>query len=385
MAKRRGNGEGSIWRTPDGAGWKGEVSLDGKRYVRRGKTRAEVVDRLNALRREHATGELSRDQSVTVAQVVDRYVDRTVPNRKGGRLSPTALARYRWAADHLNAQIGSKRAARLSTTDVERMLDRLDLSRDSMTKILNLLRAALDAAVRRGEIARNVATVAELPGVVKPERTRQSLSIEAARNLLAGLNDERNGALFACQMLLALRPGEAAGLFWEDLDLDAGIVNVTRGRQIDERGRVEIVDDLKTRAAKRTLEMPPALVDMLARHRKRQAEERLAAGTWVDSRLVFATTVGTPLNPTSVRRDLTRICQSLDVLVDDPAGPRPPLPYELRHTGASVLSAAGVPHETIADLMGLTSPRMIESRYRHRLHPTISVARQVDWNAASNG
>ena len=362
MAKRRGNGEGSIWRTPDGGGWKGEMSLDGKRYVRRGKTRAEVVDRLNALRRDHATGELSRDASITVAQIVDRYVDRTVPNRKGGRLSATTLSRYRWAADHVNAHIGTKRAARLTTADVERMLDRLDLSRYSMTTILNLLRSALDTAVRRGEIARNVASVAELPGVVKPERTRQSLTVESAMALLAGLNDERNGALYACQMLLALRPGEAAGLYWEDVDLDAGIVNVTRGRQIDERGRVEIVDELKTKAAKRTPEMPPLLVEMLQRHRKRQAEERIAAATWVDPRLVFATTAGTPLNPSAVRKDLARICRSLNVMVNDPAGPRPPLPYELRHTGASVLSAAGVPHETIADLMGLTTPRMIESR-----------------------
>lgn len=381
--KRRGNGEGSIWQTPDGSGWKGELVLDGRRYIRRGKTRAVVVDRLNALRREHASGELARDQAITVAQIVERYISRTVPNRKGGRLAPSTLNRYRWAGDLIASQIGSKRAARLTTADVERMLDSLDLSRYSLTTIRNLLVAALDTAVRRGEISRNVATVAELPGEVKPERTRQSLTVEAAERLLAGLAGERNGALFACQMLLALRPGEAAGLFWADLDLEAGVVNVTRGRQIDEKGRASISDELKTRSAKRTLEMPPVLVEMLHRHRLQQAEERLAAGTWVDDRLVFATTVGTPLQPTAVRKDLARICRSLDVWVDDSTGQRPPLPYELRHTGSSIYSAAGVAHETIADLMGLTTPRMIENRYRHRLHPTISVARQIDW--AANG
>jgi integrase len=386
MTRRRDRGAGSIYKDATRGGYRGKVTLDGKEYVRRGKTRAEVVDRLNALMRDHARGVLAVNQTTTVAQLVEEYVDRVVPNRKGGNLSPTHRYTYRWAAGIIATEVGKTRAAKLTTRDVERMLDRLaarPMARSSITKVLGVLRLTLDHAVRRGDLARNVATVAELPGDMIAERRRQSLTPNMAERLLDGLNDERNGAMFAMSLLLGLRPGEAAGLYWQDID--GHVVNITRGRQTDERGRVEVVDNLKTTSAKRTLEMPDQLVDMLARHRTRQATERLAAATWVDPQLVFATKVGTPLSTSAVRKQLADICTRLDVMVDDPAGPRPPLPYELRHTAASLYSAAGVAHEAIADLYGLTSPRMIETRYRHRLRPTVAVAREVNWRAGTDG
>jgi integrase len=385
MTKRRDKGSGSIYQDSTRGGYRGEVVIEGKRYVRRGKTRAAVLDRLNALQRDHARGVLAVDQTTTVAQLVDEYIERAVPNRKGGNLSPTHRYTYRWAGQIIAAHIGTKRAAKLTTRDVEQMLDRLaarPMARSSITKVRGVLRLALDHAVRRGDLARNVATFAELPATIKAERVRLSLTEDMARRLLDGLDEYRNGAMFAVSMFLGLRPGEAAGLYWDDIDLDGRVVNVTRGRQTDAKGRVEIVDRLKTASAKRTLEMPDRLVELLARHRVRQAEERLAAGTWLDSQLVFATSSGTPVNVSAARKYLASICRDLDVTVDDPSGPRPPLPYELRHTAASLYSAAGVAHEQIADLYGLTSTRMIEDRYRHRLRPTVDVARVADWSSS---
>lgn len=386
MTRRRDRGAGTIYKDATRGGYRGKITLDGKEYVRRGKTRAEVVDRFNALLRDHARGVLAVDQTTTVGQLVDEYVERVVPNRKGGNLSATHRYTYRWAAGIITTEVGKTRAAKLTTRDVERMLDRLaarPMARSSITKVRGVLRQTLDHAVRRGDLAKNVATVAELPGSMIAERRRLSLTADMAERLLEGLHDERNGAMFAMSLLLGLRPGEAAGIYWEDID--GHLVNITRGRQTDERGRVEVVDALKTASAKRTLEMPDRLVEMLARHRTRQATERLAAATWVDPHLVFATKVGTPLNTSAVRKQLAGLCKRLDVTVTDFAGPRPPLPYELRHTAASLYSAAGVAHETIADLYGLTSPRMIESRYRHRLRPTVAVARNVDWRVGTDG
>lgn len=381
---RRDNGSGSIYRDHARGDWRGEVKIDGKRYVRRGKTRAVVVDRLNALQRDYARGVLAVDQTTTVSQMAAEYVSRVVPNRKGGELSESHRYTYRWAAQIIDTHLGRKRVAKLTTRDVETMLDALAAtgrSRSSITKVRNVLRLMLDYSIRRGELARNVASVAELPAQIKPKRERMSLSVEMARQLLDGLDAYRNGAMFAASMFLGLRPGEAAGLYWDDIDMETGIVNVTRSRQTGDRGRVEISDDLKTARAKRTLEMPPRLCRMLEAHRKQQAEERLAAPTWVNSQLVFATASGTPLNISSVRKQLATICAELGVTIDSPEGSRVPLPYELRHTAASLYSAAGIAHEQIADLFGLTTPRMIDEHYRHRLHPTVNVARVADWSS----
>ena len=381
--KRRPRGSGTIIRDNSRGGYVGRLTLDGKQYVRRGKTKSEVQDKLNALKRDEARGTLSVDQSTTVSTLVNDYVERVVPNRKSGNLSPSQRSMYEWAAKIIASEIGSKRAASLTTRQVEQMLDRLaarPMARSSITKVRGVLRLALDHAVRRGDIARNVAQLAELPPKIKGENPRHSLTEDMARRLLNGLDNYRNGTMFAVSLFLGLRPGEAAGLYWEDVDLDNGIVNVTRTRQTDARGRVEIVDRLKTSTAKRTLEMPPRLVEMLKAHRVTQAEERLSSATWTNPSLVFATTTGTPLNTSKVTKQLRAICDELGVSVQDENGSRPPLPYELRHTAASLYSAAGVAHEQIADLYGLTSTRMIEDRYRHRLRPTVDVARVVNWS-----
>ncbi len=383
MSKRRDKGSGSIYRLPDGSGWKAEVRIDGKRYVRRGKTKGEVQDKLNALKRDEARGTLSVDQSTTVGTLVNEYVERVVPNRKGGNLSASHRYTYEWAAKIITSEIGTKRAASLTTRQVEQMLDRLagrPMARSSITKIRGTLRLALDHAVRRGDIARNVAQLAELPPKIKPEKSRSSLTEDMARTLLEGLGNYRNGIMFAVSILLGLRPGEAAGLYWEDVDLENGVLNVTRSRETVARGRVEIKDTLKTASAKRTLEMPPRLVEMLKAHRVAQALDRLSSATWVNPSLVFATTTGTPLNTSKISKDLKAICKELGVYVETDEGNRPPYPYELRHTAASLYSAAGVAHEQIADLYGLTSTRMIEDRYRHRLRPTVDVARVVNWS-----
>jgi len=383
--KRRPRGSGTIIRDNSRGGYVGRLTLDGKQYVRRGKTKSEVQDKLNALKRDEARGTLSVDQSTTVSTLVNDYVERVVPNRKSGNLSPSQRSMYEWAAKIIASEIGSKRAASLTTRQVEQMLDRLaarPMARSSITKVRGVLRLALDHAVRRGDIARNVAQLAELPPKIKEENPRHSLTEDMARRLLNGLDNYRNGTMFAVSLFLGLRPGEAAGLYWEDVDLDNGIVNVTRTRQTDARGRVEIVDRLKTSTAKRTLEMPPRLVEMLKSHRVAQAEERLSSATWTNPSLVFATTTGTPLNTSKVTKQLRAICDELGVSVQDENGSRSPLPYELRHTAASLYSAAGVAHEQIADLYGLTSTRMIEDRYRHRLRPTVDVARVVNWAAS---
>ena len=112
--------------------------------------------------------------------------------------------------------------------------------------------------------------------------------------------------MFALSLRLGLRPGEAAGLYWEDLGDDA--VNVTRGvRLINNRATVS--DDLKTSAAKRTIGLPPDLVEWFADHRRAQAAERLAATSWVDDRLVFASPTGNVLSPSNTRKQLAGICE----------------------------------------------------------------------------
>lgn len=198
--------------------------------------------------------------------------------------------------------------------DVEAALDRLVtgvLGRASAVKILNVLSQALSVAERRDEVSRNVARLAKVPSTAKPAVARRSLSPEHARPLLAALDDEHNGAMFALSLRLGLRPGEAAGLYWSDLDLDVGTLNVTRGVRL-EKGRAVVSDSLKASGAKRTLATPPDLVAQLVAHRRAQSAERLAASNWIDDRLVSTSPTGDVLSPPNTRRQLHALCVRIE-------------------------------------------------------------------------
>ena len=82
-------------------------------------------------------------------------------------------------------------------------------------------------------------------------------------------------------------------------------------------------------------------VAALREHRKRQLEERLAAGElWQDSGLVFTDELGRPLNPQTILRRFQKL--STD------AGLPPCRLHSIRHAHATALLEAGVPIEVVS-------------------------------------
>jgi site-specific recombinase XerD len=100
--------------------------------------------------------------------------------------------------------------------------------------------------------------------------------------------------------------------------------------------------DTKTPKSRRTLALPRRCAEALREHRVGQAQDRLAAEPlWQDRGLVFASTVGTPLDDHNVRRQFRVITEAAGLGSEW-------VPRELRHTFVSLLSAHGVPVEAIA-------------------------------------
>ena len=122
--------------------------------------------------------------------------------------------------------------------------------------------------------------------------------------------------------------------------------------------------DPKTPSSSRALEMPPSLVRALRSHRSRQSAERLSAGEfWTDHGLVFASEVGTPIDP--------RTCAGAVARVTKRAGLGTGTPTSCAIRQSSLLSAAGVPMEEIADLLGHANSRTTAAVYRHRIGESV--------------
>lgn len=376
MAGRRSNGEGSLYQDHDRGGWVGLAYIAGTRRKVRARTKTDVLAKLNRLRADAASG-ITVDGNTTVRDVLELWRDRVLAGRD---LAPSTREIYAWTVPVLIDTVGRKRLAKLTVDDVEKALDRIatggdgrgnPLSRRSMSAMRSTLAQALDVAVRRRMIPLNPARLAELPPTAARTKPRRALTPHEATRLWDLLDGERLGAMFRLMLLTGLRPGEAGGLCWDAVDLDAGLLTVRRAVRRED-GAARVVDELKTAASHRTIGLPVPAVEVLRAQRRVVAELKLAAPSWREGPgggLVFPTVNGGPWNPSNVLRELGDICVRNDL---------PRLrPNELRHSAATVLSDRGVPLELIADLLGHTSTRMLDATYRHRVRPAADAAVQV--------
>ncbi|WP_308358447.1 tyrosine-type recombinase/integrase [Streptomyces sp. NEAU-Y11] len=138
------------------------------------------------------------------------------------------------------------------------------------------------------------------------------------RSLLLEASRLRNSARWVLALALGLRQGEALGLQWEDVDLDAGYLCVRRnrlrpkyrhgcgdtpcGRKPGCCPQRELLrrehKNTKSRSGRRTVGLPDPLIRLLRKHKEEQDRERADAGAdWEDKGYVFALPTGGPLSP----------------------------------------------------------------------------------------
>src|SRR5262249_23087537 len=108
------------------------------------------------------------------------------------------------------------------------------------------------------------------------------------------LRQVRGHRLYALLHLIALRGlrrGEAAGLRWSDLDLDAGTLTVSG--QLQQLGGHLAAEPPKSDAGRRVIALDATTITALRGHKLRQQAERAAAGTrWTQTGYVFTTRTG---------------------------------------------------------------------------------------------
>ena len=365
---RRGAGEGSIFKDPTSGRWRALVDVgadaSGRRQRRKvsGRTRAEVLLKLREIQRDAEDGLSRTGRHVTVAALAEEWL-----RHRSGELAASTLEVRTWAVrQHLVPALGARRVRQLSAEDVSLCLQDLALagySRASLDKIRGVLLQVLRHAERQGLVARNVAAIVPTPA--GPRSEGRSLSVEQARALLAAADGHPLEAAFVLALTCGLRPGELLGLRWQDVDLDRGLLRIERAvRRVG--GSVQL-GPTKTSASQGQLRLPAGTVRALRQHQVRQlAQADLMGEQWQDLGLVFPTGRGTLLDPANLRRALRTVTEL--------SGLGQWHPHELRHSAASLLSAAGVPLEEVADVLGHTSTRVTSATYRHRTTPAVEAA-----------
>jgi integrase len=363
---KRGNGEGSIYFQQSRQRYAAAVSLDGgKRKVFYGKTRQEVAKKLSAALQRKEQGLPFVPERLTLGAWLDYWLEEVVKVER----EPTTYAMYEiMVRKHIKPHLGAVRLAKLQPEQVERWLRQLErdgASLETRRSAMVRLRTALNLALKRGHVARNVAILVERPRVTR--RKRPAPRIAELRRLLEVIREDRQQTLIYVALGASLRRGEVLGLHWEDVDLDARTLTVRRRVNRVGKGVGLIVrEGAKSDSGVRTVVLPQLVIQALRAHRKRQLQDRLAAGErWKGpdypegkaTGFIFTSEVGTVLEPRKV--------DSYFDSVRERAGLDSHTFHGLRHDFAGLLLAAGVPGRVVMEMMGHADYAITANLYQH--------------------
>lgn len=365
---RRGHGEGSIYQRSDGR-WAASISLEGgKRKTFYGRTRKAVQEQLKTALHQQQQGILATGPQ----QKVEQFLQHWLENVHKQSIRSRTYERYEEIVRlHLVPGIGHHQLQKLSPQHLQSFYtNKLEegLSTTTVISFHNVLHKALETAVRWNLISRNVCDL-----VSPPRRKRfeiQPLSVEQVQQLVAVTRDHRLEALFLLALATGMRRGELLGLKWQDINFQTDMLQIRRiltrvpTKVKKPQGAAYVEAEPKTEKGRRSILLPPFVVEALKQHRARQLEARLKAGAaWQEHDYVFCTSVGTHLHPT---RD---VLNQLKVLLAKAELPDIRF-HDLRHSSATMLLSMGVHPKIVQEILGHSQISMTMDTYSHVL-PTM--------------
>lgn len=355
--KRRANGEGSVSKRKDGR-WQARLTLaGGKRLSVYGRTRADAVRKLNTAKAEFEVGSLASPTMQTLGEWLHHWLE----TMQRQAVAASTFGQQQWLVrKHIKPHIGERRLSRLTPEHFDWLfaeLERTGVGARTRHHVYQLLSKALRKAVEKRRIPISPMAAVEAPRRKRPEI--MALTVADVRKLLAKAAGDPYETLYVIAVHTGMRWGEIAGLQWQDVDLERGVVHVRRAqREVyvpdapkGKKWRVEVAEP-KTKSGRRAIRLGQATVAALRVHR-----DALGARPLPSVR-VFTTTTGEPLRRSNFARNEWH-----------PLLERAELPkmgfHSLRHTMATTGLTNGLHAKVIQERLGHSRISQTLDTYSH--------------------
>ena len=331
MASIHRDGERSPWKVT----WREEGRQRSRRFVDRNsavKFHADLIKRreLGA----HAAPEASR---MTLREFMERWFD-----SDGAEWELSTRRQRAWIADrHIDGQVGG---VRLRDLGVSRIKDwRMDLVRtgrsaNTINAASRVLSACLTAAVGEGLIPANPILSPAIRPIPQAPAERRAIPLDDVETIRARMTTDRDRAIVSTLAYAGLRPGELVALRRSDIRESTIFV----GRSYGAAG----IKGTKTGSV-RAVPVADAL---------REDLQRVARDGQPDG-FLFPGDRGGPLNWRNWNRRVW--VPAVESIGADW------VPYECRHTYASVLIRSGMDVVTVAHQLGHANPTTTLRVYAH--------------------
>lgn len=298
---------------------------------------------------------------------------------KGRKMTRAALAAAAGVAPNTITMVCQGKA--ISEDSANKIASALGLDTDTVFKVTRtseplsaktiqhhhrLISSILSYAVEQEIIASNPAQKAKAPKVPKKEAAylddKQALQVVEA--LAAAPLKWRTVIMIL--IYSGMRRGELCGLLWSDIDLEHGIVDISKANQyLPEKGIFE--KDTKTDSSARVINIPLEMVELLQEYHRWQDDERAKAGSkWHNTGKVFTQDNGKPMHPDSITGWVANFREENSLPYFSP--------HSLRHTAATLLIMRGVPVKAVSARLGHANQNVTNAIYSHSIQTADALA-----------
>jgi integrase len=359
VSRRRSNGEGSISRHKKSglymARYMVETPNGPKRKTIYSKTREEVAEKLADALSDRNKGLVCNDENMFVGEYFEKWLKGSVR----GSVRQSTYDRYESAIRlHIKPALGRLKLKKLTPAHVQGFYqNRLDagLAPASVNKLHVIPHKALSQAARWDMVPRNVAELVKAPRPAPEEM--KTLSAEEARRFLEAAHSDKLEAMYVLAVTTGMRQGELLALKWQDADLENATISVRR--TLTRNGGRLLLGETKTKNSRRTIHLTEAAVRVLREHLARQlAQIERLGDLYYDNGLIFASEVGTPINPSNLRRrSFASLLKRAEL---------PPIRFhDLRHTCATLLLGRNVHPKYVQELLAHANIAITLDTYSH--------------------
>lgn len=335
------------------------------RWHAAGATRREAERVLADLVKRHHDGEYRPPEKITLGE----YLERWLPTKRD--LAPSTYSSYeRNIRLHVLPYLGSIPLQRLTPEDLDSLYTELlangrqnkgggPLAPKTVRHVHVTIHAALNDALRKGSVIRNVADVADPPKLAKGARPKMNVwTADELRRFFDLIEGHHLYPAFYVKANTGMRRSEVLGLTWRVIDFDNARLSVAQTVTAPDY-RI-VVSDMKSAHALRTIDLDERTAAVLRSWRKQQLEQYIATGIRVDnSGFVFAKLDGSPLHPDYMSQTFERLLKKMDL-------PRIRL-HDLRHTHATLMLKEGEPVKVVSERLGHSSVAFTMQVYQHVL------------------
>ncbi len=317
-----------------------------------GATKAAAEHERDEALRHLRGGASAEGLRLTVAELLEAWLAAQVDVVRPSTWDRYAGAVTKWVIPAL----GETRLVALTADDIRRAMAGWGTPHNR-----GYVRATLSRALTWGigehYLAANPAENVRPPRYTPAERP--TIGPEQAQAFLAAVADDVYGVLVLVLLGLGLRRGEALGLHWSDVDLEARTATIRWSlrrippdfRTDDERahGLAYRLVEPKSARSTRTIPLSTFVASALVAHRERQLELRRAAKRWAENDLVFCDAHGAVIPPQTVTHHVQTVIER--------AGLGHIRLHDFRHGMATLLGAEGVHPKVQMALLGHTTER----------------------------